>query len=141
MDTFQDALDVTFVRFSRTNEEIRTDPNFVDQSIWLELEGRGLDDPEKVYVVYYGGSTDNGGCGGAAAIGGPAVQFLSRRDAATGVLRACAFFRFVSGPNDVFRGTWAGVAMHETFHSVGVVPECAPDHDDGARLHLATIRL
>ena len=139
MDTFQDALDVTFVQFSRTNEQIRTSPAFVDQSIRLELEARGLDDPNKVYVVYYGGSTNSGSCGGAAAIGGPAVQYLASQNATTGQLSPCSFFRFVSGSNDVFRGTWAGVAMHETFHSIGVVPQCAPDHDDRNPLHLDTI--
>ena len=142
-DTYQGSLDVTFARLSRTNEELRTDPNFVDQTLRLELEGLGLADPEKLNVVYYGGTTDNNGCGGGAALGGggPAVQFLVRRTDPHGPLTPCPFFSFVSGPDDVVRDAdgvrWAGVALHESFHSLGVVPFCAPDSNGGG--HLETI--
>ena len=139
MDTFQGALDVTFVQFSRTNQQMRDDPDFVDQTVELEFEARGLDNPEKVYVVYYGGSADNGSCGGAAAIGGPAMQFLVQQNTQDGPLTGCPFFSFVSGPTGRFRASWSGVAVHETFHSLGVVPFCAPDHDDAHPLHLETI--
>ena len=139
MDTFQGALDVTFVQFSRTNLEIRNDPDFVDQTVALEFEARGLDDPSKIYVVYYGGSTDNGSCGGASAVGGPAMQYLKSQALSDGSLRDCPFFRLVSSPDDEFRGTWSGVAVHEAFHALGVAPFCAPDHDDAHPLHLETI--
>ncbi|MEM7432604.1 MAG: hypothetical protein AAF351_11815 [Pseudomonadota bacterium] len=139
VDTFDDAVDVTFVRFSRTNQQMRTDPDFVDQTVALEFEALGLDDPEKVYVVYYGGSTDNGGCGGAAAIGGPAMQYLVNQNVTDGPLTSCPFFTFVAGPDANFRGSWAAVAVHEAFHSLGMVPTCAPDHDDQHPLHLETI--
>lgn len=138
MDTHEGALDATFVRFSRTNEELRAAAGFVDQTVRLELEGRGLYEPGKVYVVYYGGSTDSGSCGGAAAVGGPAMQFLNEQ-LTSGPLSTCPFFRFVSGPLGDFRGSWAGVATHETFHSLGVVPSCAPDHYSPGPMHLAAI--
>lgn len=139
MDTFGGALDVTFVQFARTNREMRNDPDFVDQTISLEFEALGLDDPNKIYVVYYGGSSDNGSCGGASAVGGPAMQFLNLQALSDGSLRDCPFFEFVSDPDAEFRGTWSGVAVHEAFHALGVAPFCAPDHDDAHPLHLETI--
>ena len=139
VDTYDGYLDITFMQTTRDNEAIRTDPLSVYYSIKLELEARGMDSPNKVYVVYYGGTTYTNGCGGAAAIGGPAMQYLVTRNIGSSQLNPCPFFSFVNGPNGTFRGSWSGVSIHETFHSLGVVPFCAPDHDDVNPLHLRTI--
>ena len=137
-DTYQGSVDATFVQLDRTNEEIRTHALFVDRTLGLEFEGRGLDDPEKLYAVYYGGTTDSDQCGGGAGLGGggPAVMFLSQVTSPGQPLTPCPFFDFVADANDNFRGHWAAVAIHETFHALGVVPTCAPDHFMG---HLGTI--
>jgi hypothetical protein len=140
-DRYEGALDATFIRLERTEQEIRDDPDWVDQTIRLELEGLGLDDPEKLYVVYYGGTTDGGECGAAAALGGggPAVMFLVREPSPGQPLEPCPWFTPVSAPTDPVRGHWAGAAMHESFHALGMVPWCAPDHDFRHPGHLDTI--
>lgn len=140
-DTFEGSLDVTFARLTRTSEELAAHPDFADKQLSLELEARGLDDPETLYVVYYGGTMDNGGCGGAAAVGGggPAVQFLVERTAPGQPLTPCPYFDFVSDPEDTLRGHWAGVMNHESIHALGFVPWCAPDHAHRHPGHLRSI--
>ena len=67
------------------------------------------------------------------------MQYLNRQTLTDGALLQCLSFDYVVDEFDSFRGKWAAVAMHETFHALGVVPSCSPDHDDAHPLHLETI--
>jgi hypothetical protein len=79
LDTFNGALDIPFVRLSQTDSQIKSTGAKVRDLIEAELKTLGFNDPQKLYAVYYGGSSSVA-CGGHAfppkKIGHVAAVFL-----------------------------------------------------------------
>jgi hypothetical protein len=65
LDTFGGALDVTFFRLSRTDSEIAATGAFVRDEIEDEITAAGFAASDKIYAVYYDG-TSTVACGGGA---------------------------------------------------------------------------
>jgi hypothetical protein len=126
IDTFNGSLDITFFRLSRTDEEIASFGPFVRDQIEAELVAAGLTAENKVYAVYYDG-TSTFACGGAAWP--PTIP---------GRVAALYLHGLPQGPvpcsSNVFAGpggapTFLEFAMlHEIIHTLGFVPTCAPNH-------------
>jgi hypothetical protein len=126
IDTFSGSLDVTFVRLSRTDEEIASFGLFVRELIEAELEAAGFTAENKVYAVYYDG-TSHFACGGAAwppTVPGR-VTALYLRGLPEGPV-PCSSNQF-AGPGGP--PTYLEFAMlHDIVHTLGFVPTCAPNH-------------
>jgi hypothetical protein len=127
MDTFHGAVDVTFFRLSKTDQEIVARGPFVRDEIERQLAAAGRIVPGKLYAVYYdGGSTY--ACGGAAwppdLPGQVAAMYL--RGLANGPV-SCASSSFVSLPTD-FPRYWEFAMLHDMLHVAGIVSRHAPNH-------------
>ena len=124
-DTYDSGkLDVTFLKIGRTDAQM----NVAGSSVRLQLEEQlilhGFNDPNKSYLVYYGGNGD--GCGrgawppnlpgnvGALYIG-PTKTACTTEPFATGT-QPPAFLEFL--------------AVHETLHTFGFAADCAPHHSE-----------
>jgi hypothetical protein len=125
IDTFNGSLDVTFFRLSRTDEEIASFGLFVRDQIEGELEAAGFTSENKMYAVYYDG-TSTFACGGAAwppTIPG-SVAALYLNGLPEGPV-PCSSNEF-AGPGG--SPTYLEFAMlHEVIHTLGFVPTCAPN--------------
>jgi hypothetical protein len=125
IDTFSGSLDVTFFRLSRTDEEIASFGPFVRDLIEAELTSAGFTAENKLYAVYYDG-TSTFACGGAAWP--PTFP---------GSVAALYLLGLPQGPvpcsSQVFAGpggspTYLEFAMlHEIIHTLGFVATCAPN--------------
>ena len=119
-DTFQGSLDVTFVRLPRTDAEIAARGAFVRDELEQLLAAAGLGSQQKLYAVYYDGSSTFA-CGGGAwppvLPGRLAAEYL-RAPGCPGTLAA-------SGAPP---GYTDYAMLHELFHTLGAMPTCAPHH-------------
>ena len=119
MDTFQGQLDISFFRLGRSDAEIASHGAFVGGEIEAELRAAGRIAPEKLYAVYYGG-TSSYACGGApwppAVVGRVAAVYL----------KACPGSRLTDDEDS--SGYWEFAMLHELLHGLGVVATCAPHH-------------
>ena len=126
LDTYQGALDVTFLRLDQTDAEIAAEGAFVRDLLEDELDAAGFDDPDKLYAVYYDG-TSTFACGGGAwpptLPGNVAAMYLN---GLPGSAVPCASNPFASASEPP---TYQEFAMlHEIMHTLGFVPTCAPNH-------------
>jgi len=125
-DTFQGALDITFVRLAQTDAAIASSGAFVRDRIEGALRAAGFNDPKKIYAVYYGGSS-NFACGGGPwpprLVGSVAAIYLrgTPPNAAP-----CSTNRFAS--SETAPGYLEFSMLHEIFHALGVVATCAPHY-------------
>ena len=63
-DTFQGALDITFVRLNRTDAQYNALGPTRGQTIRSDLNAIGFKSPRKIYAMYYGGAPSGlSGCG------------------------------------------------------------------------------
>lgn len=129
IDTYQGNVDITFLRFGRNDSQIRSFNAFVRDQIEIELRVAGFTHPQKLYAVYYGGSS-NFACGGGAwppqLIGKVAALYL--RGAPPG-FTPCSTNRFAA--TELEPGYWEFSMIHEIFHTLGAVATCAPNHLSG----------
>jgi len=129
LDTYQGKLDITFVRFTSSDTTIRTgaelpystNPNsnpYVREDIEIRLNNLGLNQANKIYLVYYAGSS-NYACGGASwppsVSGHSAVMYLK----GTG----CTDNQLSSN-----MGYWEFAMLHDSLHTLGAVATCALHH-------------
>jgi hypothetical protein len=56
-DTSNGQLDISFLRLARTDAEIAGSGAYVRDQIQSEINTAGFNHPEKIYAVYYGGSS------------------------------------------------------------------------------------
>jgi hypothetical protein len=119
------TLDITFIRLSRSNRQIRRARAWVRDEIEKEINALGFNHPKKVYLVYYGGSS-NFACGGGAwpptLKGNTAALYLGTFINGT----ACYGTGFAAGGEAPRYGEFS--AVHEVIHTLGLVAECAPHH-------------
>lgn len=120
------SVDVSFVRLSQTDKQIRKAGAWVRDEIEKEINALGFNDPKKVYLVYYDGRS-NFACGGGAwppkLKGNTAALYL--RAFVNGT--ACYGAGFATADGREPRYT-EFAALHEIFHTLGFVPECSPRH-------------
>ena len=126
LDTYQGALDVTFLRLDQTDAEIAAEGAFVRDLLEDELLAAGFSAPGKLYAVYYDG-TSTFACGGGAwpptLDGNVAAMYLNGLP--TGPV-PCASNPFATASQPP---TYLEFAMlHEVMHTLGFVPTCAPNH-------------
>ena len=126
VDTFQGNLDITFVRLARSDATLRAFGGFLRDQIELELRAAGLDQPNKLYAVYYDGSSSVT-C--ASSFWPPtlpgSVSALYLRGTPPGA-RPCETNPFASSENNP--GYLEFLMLHEIFHGLGAVATCAPHH-------------
>lgn len=137
LDTQSDRIDIGFVRLTKTDAQMRgTDPNnasvatgtaFVRERIELELTAMGLIAPNKLYAVYYEGSSVYA-CGGGAYP--PAIKArvgaMYLGGVPPGVSPSCGETRPWGQPSLVPNYIDYGM-LHELVHSMGFVPQGAPN--------------
>ena len=63
-DTYQGSLDVSFFRLAATDATVASRGAFVREAVEQELRAAGFDRPDRIYAVYYDGSSTYA-CGGA----------------------------------------------------------------------------
>ena len=124
IDTSDGVPDVTFHRLKATDSEISASGLFVRDRIEAELVAAGYRNPQKLYAVYYGG-TSSVTCGGGAwpptLSGNVAAMYLrglppGAPPCATNPLGA-----------SVEKPGYIDLSMpHEILHTIGLVPSCAP---------------
>ena len=124
IDTSGGELDVSFHRLERTDATLAARGVFVRDEIERELRAAGFDRPDKVYAVYYDGST-TAACGGGAwppTLPGTVAAVYMRATFAAGFpCHQPAFSRAGLQIMDF-------AILHEVLHTMGFVPRCAPHH-------------
>ncbi len=119
-------LDITFIRLSQTDKQIRKAGAWVRDEIEKEINALGFNDPKKVYLVYYDGRS-NYACGGGAwppkLKGNTAALYLRAYVNST----ACYGAGFMIKDGQPPRYT-EFAAIHEIIHTLGFVAECSPRH-------------
>lgn len=102
-DTYQGVLDITFVRIPYTNEEILEADSLGSGRITDGIEHFGFGDSTKKYIVVYEGD----------------VSFS---------LNGRAGPQYGDVYLDNINNEWWDTALHELFHTLGVVDKNAPNH-------------
>lgn len=127
LDTYQGVADISFIRLAESDAAIKAlDPRIV-ANLGTKLRQAGFSASDKVYLVYYDGSSGHS-CGGAAwppdVPGNTVAMYLRGQDRRGGP--ACGSKSFTS---DVARpGYWEYAMLHDTFHALGAAARCAPHH-------------
>jgi hypothetical protein len=125
-DTSNGELDISFFRLARTDAAIAGFGAYVRDQIQRDINAAGFNHPEKIYAVYYGGSSTHA-CGGGAwppTLPGNVVA-LYLRGRPPGAWPCASNVLATSG--DV-PGYWEFSLIHEFFHTLGAVAACAPHH-------------
>ena len=128
LDTANGALDVTFVQLDSTDEDLAAEGDFIRDEIEAQVEARGFDDGRKYYFVFYDGTADDR-CGGASwppELLGHVVAIYLKGQIDDPEAPDCDENAF-AGPGDS-PGYREFSFLHEIFHGLGAVPECAPNH-------------
>ena len=125
-DTSNGELDISFFRLARTDAAIAGFGAYVRDQIQLEINAAGFNHPEKIYAVYYGGSSTHA-CGGGAwpptLTGNVVALYLRGRPPGA---RPCAGHALAASGD--LPGYWEFSLIHEFFHTLGAVAACAPHH-------------
>jgi len=141
-DTYKGALDVSFIRLTKSDADMQKEAiqkygsvAFLREVIENELDIRGFNNDGTMYIVFYGGST-TWACGGAPLPpDGPQgnVVALYLWGAVPGYA-PCHNNLFAKDENSA--GYWEWSIIHEIFHGLGAVPNpgrpntpsyCAPN--------------
>ena len=105
-------------RLTRSEDELAEYEDWLVQQVEHELHAQGFSRPGTLYAVYYEGSSNQ--CGVSTSPpetpGNALVLILNTPD--------CSDVSF-SGPGEQ-AGYWESALLHEIFHLLGAVPECAP---------------
>ena len=119
LDSAKDSLDITFVRLSKTKDQI-AEAAFTWVPIVEELYAAGFNDPKKIYAVWYPNlghvQDEETVCG---------IQSIKE-----GVKFALSFFERLAPRGNRCMGQHT-LMLHEIFHALGVVSSCAPNYARG----------
>ncbi|MBD2440463.1 hypothetical protein [Nostoc sp. FACHB-110] len=120
LDTYEGALDITFVRLSETDAQIKKKGAFVRDYIQQLLKDRGyINNPQKIYAVYYGGGSTHS-CGGGAwppeLVGQVAAVYLNGTPPKSSACNKNVLGTSVDTPK-----YWEFVMIHEIMHTLGFV--------------------
>lgn len=125
-DTYQGSLDITFARLPRTDAEIGARGAFVRDELESLLRASGLIVADKLYAVYYDGSSTFSCGGGAwppALPGVVGAMYLHGRPPGAPPCDSNALAAPGAAP-----GYIDYAMLHELLHTLGAVPTCAPHH-------------
>lgn len=132
-DRTADVLDIGFFRLPIATAEMANAGAFVVSEIDRLMGEAGLLAPDKIYLVYYDG-TSRHACGGAAwppnVPGQVAAMYLQAQPSGG----SCAT-SFVSSPTSP-PGYWEFAALHDLLHTFGIVSRSAPHHQDEYPAHV-----
>jgi hypothetical protein len=124
-DTFQGSLDISFLRLSRTDADIASTGSFVRDAIEKETKAAGFDQADKIYGVFYDG-TSSTACGGGAwppqLPGNVAAMYL--KGLPDGPV-PCSSNQL--SPDGTTPGYLDISMLHEIMHTIGFVASCAPN--------------
>ena len=124
---YNGELDITFFQMSRTDDEIADEGAFVRDAIEEEIEAAGFDDQNKLYAVYYDG-TSTFACGGGAfppdLEGSVGAMYLNGLPDGPVPCRTNPFAQEGGDP-----GYMEYAMLHELVHTLGFVPACAPNNN------------
>ena len=119
-DLYQGKPDVTFFRSSSTAAELGTNSSAILKNVKAELQQAGFMAPHKTYVAYY------------AADLGTDREDPSTTGKSSGAYAVITFNQCNPCSGEVYRRGMSlktGLTyVHETLHSWGFVPDCAPHH-------------
>ena len=128
LDTFGGELDITFLRLgpSRTDASMRAEDPFIRDELEEDLVAAGFNHADKLYAVYYDGTSDYA-CGGGAwpptLPGKVAAMYLKGLPSAAVPCGTNGFAGAGGAP------AYLEFAMlHEILHTLGGVASCAPNH-------------
>jgi hypothetical protein len=128
-DTYEQRLDVSFFRSSRSDATIASYGTQVLSRIYGELRLAGFDRAETKYLIYYGG-TNQITCGNAMQDGpAAAVYLLGRVGGKTCGDGASLRVRLVPD-------YWEFAMLHEVIHTLGMVDGGAPHHNHDSPWHV-----
>jgi hypothetical protein len=125
LDTYQGSLDVSFFRLTATDATVASRGAFVREAVQEELQAAGFNRPDRIYAVYYDGSSTYA-CGGAfwpPQLNGNAIVMYLRGRPPGAVCETNPFAAATSPP-----GYWEYAMLHDILHGLGMVPTCAPHH-------------
>ena len=125
VDTYQGGLDITFFRLAATDATLAARGAFVRDGIEAELRAAGFNRSDRLYAVYYDGSSTYA-CGGAAwppQIPGNVVAMYLRGRFGTAVCENNGFSPASAPPT-----YWEYAMLHDILHGLGIVGTCAPHH-------------
>ena len=125
VDTYQGSLDVSFVRLASSDATLAARGAFVREGVQEELRAAGFNRPDRIYAVYYDGSSTYA-CGGAfwppQLQGTAVVMYLRGRPG--GSFCENNGFAAASAPPTY----WEYAMLHDLLHGLGFVAVCAPHH-------------
>ncbi len=126
LDTYQGSLDVSFFRLAATDAAVAARGAFVREAVEAELRAAGFNRPDRLYAVYYDGSSTYA-CGGAfwppQLNGNAVVMYLRGRPPGSVPCESNGFAAASSPPT-----YWEYAMLHDILHGLGIVPTCAPHH-------------
>jgi len=121
-DTYRGALDITFVRLTRSDAQFLGFGMAIREALAADLAAAGFTNQQKIYAVFYGGGSPRSGvqipCGqGAYPVAAIYLACLLDRSDIQVLIP-------VHGLSKIL-----GLGMiHEVFHNLGAVPSCAPHY-------------
>jgi hypothetical protein len=125
LDTYQGSLDVSFLRLAATDAAVAARGAFVREAVEQELRTAGFTRGERIYAVYYDGSSTFA-CGGSfwppQLSGNAVVMYLRGRP--PGAMCELNGFAAASAPPTY----WEYAMLHDLLHGLGLVAACAPHH-------------
>jgi hypothetical protein len=124
LDTSGGELDVSFHRLAQTDSAMAQRGTFIRDAIEAELRASGFARADKVYAVYYDGSS-TAACGGGAwppSLPGNVAALYLRGTFGSGT--SCYDPALSRGGLQIMDFAM----LHEVLHTMGFVPTCAPHH-------------
>lgn len=125
VDTYQRVLDVSFFRLAASDATLAARGAYVREGVEAELRAAGFNRPDRIYAVYYDGSS-TWACGGAfwpPQLQGNAVVMYLRGRPGSAVCENNGFAAASAPPT-----YWEYAMLHDILHGLGIVGTCAPHH-------------
>jgi hypothetical protein len=126
IDTVGGLPDIGFFRLSRTDAQMRALDPYIRNYIEDDLRAAGQIRDDKLYAVYYGGSSGYSCGGGAwppALVGNVGAMYLKGEPPGAPTCASNPLGASVESP-----GYLDFAMLHELMHTLGFVATCAPHH-------------
>ena len=132
VDTYQGSLDISFLRLAATDAAVAAQGAFVREAVERELRTAGFNRTERIYAVYYDGSSTYS-CGGAfwppQLYGNAVVMYLRGLPPGSPPCASTGFAAASAPPT-----YWEYAMLHDILHGLGMVPTCAPHNHMGGHV-------
>ncbi len=121
VDTYHGVPDITFFRMPHTDAQAVSQEPWPIWTMGSDLVAAGFNKPNKVYAVFYGGSS-TWSCGAAKSPALPLLGAMYLEAWPTGDPEKCHAF----GTGTDQPGYFDIGILHEVLHAIGFTPPCAP---------------